>query len=194
VVGLVRNVAETIAKIKPWNRSNIHIIEGDLMNYESLKTAVELTSKITGGKLDVIIANAGLIPKWSPFDPLSVLGHDPVMLDNTLLETFKTNCIGNIHLFNIFMPLILKGKDKKVITISSGMADTELTTNFNLYEGGPYSISKAAMNMAIAKFQAEYSEQGVLFMGICPGSVDVGQYEDCMNSTTVYEGYRMLMK
>jgi hypothetical protein len=44
------------------------------------------------------------------------------------------------------MPLILKGKAKKVITLGTGMADDALTTKYDLELAGPYSISKAAMN------------------------------------------------
>jgi NAD(P)-dependent dehydrogenase (short-subunit alcohol dehydrogenase family) len=91
---------------------------------------------------------------------------------------FKINVIGNIHLFNLFMPLILKGNAKKVLTISSGMADMEQAREFNLTETGPYSISKAAVNMAVAKFSAEYAKDGVLFLSVCPGSVDTGVYAD----------------
>jgi NAD(P)-dependent dehydrogenase (short-subunit alcohol dehydrogenase family) len=116
---------------------------------------------------------------------MSSLGKDVAQLNASLLETFQTNCVGNIHLFNLVMPLVLKGTIKKVITISTGMADTDLTTKFNLHEGITYSISKAAMNMAVAKFSAEYSEQGVLFLAICPGSVNTGQYNNRRSSTTI---------
>jgi NAD(P)-dependent dehydrogenase (short-subunit alcohol dehydrogenase family) len=82
--------------------------------------------------------------------------------------------VGNIHLFNLFLPLVLKGDVKKVIAISSGMADLELTNNFKLDLGAPYSISKAALNLAVSKFHAQYSADGVLFMSVCPGMVDTG--------------------
>jgi NAD(P)-dependent dehydrogenase (short-subunit alcohol dehydrogenase family) len=117
------------------------------------------------------------MPEWSAFDPFSVLGRDPSHLTKDLTETFSSNVVGNIHLFNLFMPLILKGSIKKVITISSGMGDTDLAAKYNLHEAGPYSITKAAMNMAVAKFHAEYEKDGVLFMTICPGTVNTGQYD-----------------
>jgi NAD(P)-dependent dehydrogenase (short-subunit alcohol dehydrogenase family) len=79
------------------------------------------------------------------------------------------------------MPLVLKGRVKKVVTITSGMADHDLAIKYGVYEGGPYSISKAAMNMVTSKYQAEFEKDGVLFMGICPGMVDTGIYADCMS-------------
>lgn len=40
-------------------------------------------------------------------------------------------------------------------------------------------MSKAAMNMAAAKFSAQYKRDDVLFLCISPGVVDVGKYGDC---------------
>jgi NAD(P)-dependent dehydrogenase (short-subunit alcohol dehydrogenase family) len=77
-------------------------------------------------------------------------------------------------LYNLFLPLILKGKIRKVVAITTGLADIDLTLKYGLYEAAPYAISKAAMNMATAKFQAEYEKDGVLFLGISPGVVDTG--------------------
>ena len=54
------------------------------------------------------------------------------------------------------------------------MADLDLCNNFELETGSLYSISKAAMNMVTAKFNAQYKKDGVLFLSICPGMVDVG--------------------
>ncbi|KAI8937031.1 hypothetical protein NX059_006251 [Plenodomus lindquistii] len=178
VVGLVRNKADTEAKTSEWKRPNVYIIQGDITDYEALKHAVHATAEITGGTLDYLIANAAYLPLWSAFDPLSVLGADPEKLETELLTSFKTNVIANIHLFNLAMPLIQKGNVKKIITISSGMADMELVRNYDVVEGGPYSIGKAAMNMAVAKFGAEYAKDGVLFMSVCPGVVDTGLYND----------------
>ena len=110
---------------------------------------------------------------------LEYSGDDPIRLEKELLDVFKTNTVGNIHLINLFMPLILKGNAKKVITVSSGMADMETTRKFNIFQNAPYSISKAAVNMVMSKFSAEYSKDEVLFLSICPGVVDTGHYADC---------------
>lgn len=97
-----------------------------------------------------------------------------------MLANFKTNTIAQIHLFNLFTPLILRGTAKKVIAISSGHADVDLVTKFNVATAGVYTISKAALNMAVAKFSAEYSADGVLFLSLSPGMVDTGGFADCM--------------
>ena len=86
-----------------------------------------------------------------------------------MLDTFNINVVGNIHLFNLYMPLVLKGRDKKVFALSSGLADVDLIPKYEFYWAAPYSISKAALNVAVAKFAAEYSKDGVLFMCVSPG-------------------------
>jgi NAD(P)-dependent dehydrogenase (short-subunit alcohol dehydrogenase family) len=107
-------------------------------------------------------------------------GKDPVALEENLLLNFKTNTIAQIHLFNIFTPLILRGAVKKVIAISTGHADIDLVTNHDLSNAPSYAISKVALNMAVAKFSAQYRSDGVLFMAICPGVVDTGLFNECM--------------
>lgn len=70
---LVRNKADTEAKIASWNKTNIHVIQADVTDYDSLKRAADTTAGITGGSLDHIIANAAYLPHWPAFDPMSVL-------------------------------------------------------------------------------------------------------------------------
>ena len=95
-------------------------------------------------------------------------------------QLWQTNVVGNIHLFHLFLPLILIGKVKKVITITSGLADLDFTNGCEVDIGALYAASKAAMNIIVAKFNAQYKKDGVLFLSVSPGLVDVGRYADCM--------------
>lgn len=105
---------------------------------------------------------------------MSNRGENPKGLEEEMHKLMDTNVTGNIHFYNLFMPLVLKGKVKKVICISTGMADPEMCNNLELEGGSLYSVSKAAMNLVTAKFNAQYKKDGVLFLGISPGFVDVG--------------------
>ncbi|BCS18256.1 uncharacterized protein APUU_11084S [Aspergillus puulaauensis] len=178
VIALVRNKAATdkrVAEELP-GRTNIHVLRADLDSYSDLEIAAEDTSKITGGSLDYLIANAALLTLYDQFDSLGVLGKDPVTLEQEMLANFKTNTIAQVHLFNLFTPLILRGAAKKVIAITSGHADVDLVTKFNVDTAGVYSISKVGLNMAVAKFSAQYSADGVLFLSLSPGLVDTGGF------------------
>lgn len=109
---------------------------------------------------------------------MSKRGKQPEKLEEDLLDLFKVNTIGNIHLFNLITPLVLKGRAKKVIAISTGFTDKELIAKFEIHNSAPYAISKAALELAVASFSAQYSKDGVLFMAISPGVVDTGNAKD----------------
>ncbi|KAH8886523.1 NAD(P)-binding protein [Thozetella sp. PMI_491] len=175
VIGFVRDAEATEKKVaKELNRSNVHIIQADLTDYESLKNAAQKTSALTNGSLDYLIANAVVAPDWSQYVTLGQLADRPEALAKDLREHFDGNVVGNIHLFNLFLPLILKGTAKKIIAISTGMADGEMIRQYDVAIGAAYSIAKAALNVAVAKYSAEYRSQGVLFLSISPGVVDTG--------------------
>ncbi|KDN70402.1 putative short-chain dehydrogenase [Colletotrichum sublineola] len=176
VIGTVRNKAAVEKKISDelGSRSNVHIVELEITSYDSIKNSVNVVSEITGDKLDYIIANAGYISKWSAYDSLGSLGDTPQQLEEDLLHAFKVNVIGNIHLFNNYMPLVMKGNVKKVIVIGSGLADNDLTNQYRLDLSGPYSISKGAVNVAVSKFHAQYAGDGILFLSLSPGLVETG--------------------
>jgi len=99
-------------------------------------------------------------------------GQDPKGFEEDLHKSFHTNVVANIHLFNLLMPLVLRGETKKVIAITSGYGDLDVTAKYELEYAAPYTISKAALNLAVAKFHSRYAKDGVLFMGISPGVVD----------------------
>lgn len=79
------------------------------------------------------------------------------------------------------MPLIRKSKIKKVVAITSGMADADLVAQFEVTNGAAYSTSKAALNVLVAKYHASYGNtEGILFFGISPGVVNTAETaKDC---------------
>ncbi|KAH9991512.1 NAD(P)-binding protein [Xylariaceae sp. FL0662B] len=179
VIGLVRNKAAVEKQVvAELNRPNIHILHGDLADYESLKKAAEDTAALTGGSIDYVIANGAFMSHYSAFKSFGVMAKDPKVLSEDIRAHFETNVIGNIHLFNLFLPLLRRGTAKKAIAISTGMADLELISKHGIDSAGPYSMSKAALNIAVAKFHAEYEKEGILFMTISPGMVDTQQSVD----------------
>lgn len=113
-------------------------------------------------------------------------------VDAVSSQLSQTNVVGNIHLFHLFLPLVLKSKVKKVITISTGLADLDLTNECEVDIGALYAASKAAMNVIVAKFNAQYKKDGVLFLSISPGLVDTGHYADCMFPFLPFQNYNSL--
>ena len=97
----------------------------------------------------------------------------------------QTNVTGNIHLINLFMPLVLKGNVKKIIAISSGHADLSLINDIGVEVSALYSASKAALNVIVAKFSVQYKKDGVLIFSMSPGVVDVGHFDNGMCASTL---------
>ena len=112
-------------------------------------------------------------------------GNNPKELEEDLLKSFNVNVVANVHLFNLYMPLILAGNAKKVIALSTGMANLDSINKYELHVAPGYSISKAAMNVAVGKFHAQYKKEGVLFMSISPGVVETGHYKNGMNLSSL---------
>lgn len=53
------------------------------------------------------------------------------------------------------------------------MADLDLINDCDVDVAALYAASKAALNVIVAKFNAQYKKDGVLFMSISPGLVEV---------------------
>jgi NAD(P)-dependent dehydrogenase (short-subunit alcohol dehydrogenase family) len=177
VIGLARDVKTTEAKVKSEiGRDNIHILHGDLESYDSMKKAAEGVAKITGGSLDYLVGNGARLPEGSAYVGLSEQCKEPEALEAELMAGFKANVVGTLFLFQLFVPLLLKGKQKKAVHISSGMADIELIRQYDVDVSGPYAVAKAAANAVIAKLSAEYRKDGLLLMSISPGVVDTGHF------------------
>ena len=96
VVAVVRNKESTKERVAAElpGRANIHVVQGDLTDYATLKvkyilstfgiadgrkcsqleqSAAAETATITGGGLDYLIANAGFISSFDSYDPIGVL-------------------------------------------------------------------------------------------------------------------------
>ncbi|KAJ8109099.1 hypothetical protein ONZ43_g6233 [Nemania bipapillata] len=180
VIGIVRDKLPTAKRVADEleGRSNITIIEADITKYEDIKRAATQAAIVTGGRLDYLFANAGQSMFWDAFEPIGILAEQPEEFENVFSLMMNTNVLANIHLYTLFMPQILKGGAKTVVNLTSAMGDVEFTKDQDLTLGSLYATSKAAMNMVTTKFAAQYKKDNVLFLGICPGVVNTGQFDN----------------
>ncbi|KAH6612412.1 putative short chain dehydrogenase [Boeremia exigua] len=180
VIGLVRDKAATEEKVAKEldGRQNVHILHGDLSSYASLKAAAMETTKLLGDRgVDYLISNGAYVPSFDAFDDVGALGDKIEELEQVLAELNQTNILGSMHLFNLFLPLVQKGRVKKVISLSSGVADLDLINDLEVGNSALYAAFKAALNVIVAKYNAQYKKDGVLFVSISPGVVDVGKFD-----------------
>lgn len=174
VIGMVRNKDTTLARLEKDGITNVSIVQADITDRDALKATYAEVEKITKGSLDILINNAALVDESSAYKTL--LDDDPAALEEDLMSSFRANVVGVANTINLFLPLVRAGKEKKIITISTGMADTELINRFSVPIAAPYSISKAATNALVAKYNAALGKsEGLLFLALSPGLVDTSE-------------------
>ncbi|KAH7915682.1 hypothetical protein BJ138DRAFT_1097628 [Hygrophoropsis aurantiaca] len=180
VFALVRNKA-TATNLDNLNRPNVYVFEADITDNAALKVAAEEVSKVTGGSLDYLINNAAFIEydrrrnTLDSYPSEELLSQDLIDSVNFCFKDiykFKINVVAVAHTINFFLPLLKKGQAKKIITLSSGLGDIDLTVSTEYKESSPYSISKAAVNMVVAKYAAQYKADGFVFLALSPGVVN----------------------
>ncbi len=176
VFALVRNpTTATGLKDLAVARPGVHILTADVTDPDSLLAAASAASATTGGALDVLIHNAADIDVASmAFTPSQLpFGYDALWA--LCRGAMSTNVFGAIWSTNAFLPLLKQGVQKKVVHITTGMADLD----FVKVTGAPHAvtmgISKAALNLVTAKYAAEFADQGIKFLALSPGWVNTAE-------------------
>lgn len=170
IIGIVRDKTAADKAVAADGLKNVTMVQGEVANAQSLLKARDEVAKITGGSLDHLINNAAAIDRSHEGKALDDFEGEADQLEQSLMESFRVNAVGTVHVINAFLPLIKKGTAKKVVLISSGMADPALV-NSGIATASAYTISKAAANMVIYKYNAKYQKEGILFFALSPGVV-----------------------
>jgi len=116
----------------------------------------------TGGRLDVLVNNAGIFP-----DPHPGSGRDSVFNADlqTLRRGLETNTLAALRLCQVLIPL-MQGRGR-VVNVSSGMGQLQ---EMNGCCPG-YRLSKVALNAVTRIFADELRNTGVKVNSVCPGWV-----------------------
>lgn len=114
VLGLARKTAQAEERAAKDGLKNVHMLTADITDPKALQAAAAETAKITGGSLDYLINNAALVSRKSAWTTL--VDDTPAGLEEDLMTSFQANVVGVAHTVHAFLPLIRKGKDKKIIT------------------------------------------------------------------------------
>ncbi|KEF55086.1 uncharacterized protein A1O9_08739 [Exophiala aquamarina CBS 119918] len=135
------------------SRKNLHVLNADITNPEQLRCARSTISDATGGSLDVLFQNAG----WNT-DATAALSASAVsdgdnlpMIRAALVDAIDHNVIVRLSVINILLPLIHRGAGKRIVVLSTALADIDVTLKTGMSHHIPHSSSKAAMNVVLAK-------------------------------------------
>lgn len=171
VIGLVRNKAAADTHLQSQGVHSVTMLEADYSSLPSLQHAASQVQILTGGSLDYLINNAALVSSISEFKSIGDFDDDFSTLEADMRSSFEVNVVSVLKIVHAFLPLIQAGSTKKVITISTGMADIDMINEYEIAYAAPYSVSKAAVNALMAKYNALYKSEGILFLSVSPGYV-----------------------
>ncbi|OKL59657.1 hypothetical protein UA08_05386 [Talaromyces atroroseus] len=191
VLAIVRDPNSSAMSELASNHPNLHVIKGDVTDPKSILEAASAACTITGGKLDVLIHNSNAVdmatmpsnPTQFPFDAEAI----KAMFD----PSFNTAIYGGLWTTNAFLPLIEKGIQKKIVHISTAMADIDLIKKTGVSYAVAYSVAKAGMNVQVAKYAAELAPKGIKVLALSPGWVNTWEGE---KPPQVVEANKVMLK
>jgi len=118
-----------------------------------------LARAIGDAPVDVLINNAGVYGKHGSLADVDF---------EDALRTIDTNAIGALRVSAALIPNLVRGQDKKLVSITSGMGSIDDNTSGGAYG---YRMSKAALNMAMRSLAADLKGDGVTVVAVNPGWV-----------------------
>jgi NAD(P)-dependent dehydrogenase (short-subunit alcohol dehydrogenase family) len=135
-------------------------VKMDVNSDDSVTGAAELIAKEVLS-LDVLVNNAAVFPEN---------GDEPIAdLDLQFFrEAFETNVIGVVRVTRAFIQMLEKGKNPRVVNISSGAGSVAAKDDHGYYA---YSASKAALNMVTRTMASELRGRNICTVALTPGWV-----------------------
>jgi len=157
--------------------ANLHIIPLDMGLEESIKSAV---AKVEASSLDMFISNAALM------GTVKCNLYDPPMDLKAPWNSFRVNALGPVLLTENLLPLLERGKLKRLCFVSSEVSCITLMKNRhdNTY---PYPMSKAALNMGVRLLHNNLYGQGYTFRLFHPGWMKFRNKDGSLTETALYD-------
>jgi NAD(P)-dependent dehydrogenase (short-subunit alcohol dehydrogenase family) len=120
------------------------------------KSVADLTQRLQGTTLDVLINNAGIVERVS----LDNLDFDSIR------KQFEINAIGTLRITKALLPFLKKGS--KIASMTSRMGSIDDNTSGGSYG---YRMSKVAVRMAGKSLSLDLKPQGIAVAILHPGLV-----------------------
>jgi len=171
------NEAKDLQTLKTDHSSSVHLIELDVEDDNSIKSAYESVCKIlpkdTG--LNVLINNAGIMDKeGSGFPDAERKAYQYHM---------NVNITGAVMVTQTFLPLLKLAAQSSnsaesgvhkaaIIHLSSGLGSIgNNTTGTKMCKNLPYRLTKAALNQFSKTLAIDLADTGIIAVSFCPGWV-----------------------
>jgi NAD(P)-dependent dehydrogenase (short-subunit alcohol dehydrogenase family) len=141
----------------------------DVTSDRSVTEAVDLIER-QGGRLDVLVNNAGISGEMGPG-----WVQDPTELDLDVVRTVvDTNVFGVIRVTNAMLPLLRRSASPRIVNISSSVGSVTWQADPKI-EVGPimasYSPTKSYLNAVTVHYARQFAGTDILINAACPGLV-----------------------
>lgn len=136
--------------------SSIERVQLDITDEQSTKACVEAVTKQTGGRIDVLVNNAGLNTAVGPTIEVEL---------DRFRSTFEANFFGLIRLSQAVAPFMMERRSGNIINIGSTVGLLPLPY------GAAYAASKAAVHSVSEALQMELKGFGIDVTVVAPGAI-----------------------
>ena len=168
VVATARDVtraSELQQLAKQHGDGRVTVLPLDVDSADSIRAAAQAVRK-EADALDLLINNAGVYAArvtagGEPAEKLGELNFDDA------LKVMRTNAVAPLILTQALLPLLKRGAEPKVVSITSGYGSVADNNGFPYY----YGASKAALNMFMRSFAADAAAKGIVTIVMSPGWV-----------------------
>lgn len=147
----------------PWEMGEEDHIQLDLADPQSTMDAVaQIRERLTEGRLEALVNNAGMSPKTPFKERLGCLNGDL----NAWQEVFDLNFLAPLRLSRGFASALHKG-DGAIVNVTSIAGHM-----IHPFAGSAYSISKAALSALTREMANEFAALGVRVNAVAPGEIE----------------------
>jgi NAD(P)-dependent dehydrogenase (short-subunit alcohol dehydrogenase family) len=149
--------AEDLQRLAAASSGRIRVIELDVTDTASVRAAA---AGLKGEAIDLLLNNAGVGgPGGQQLGGLDYAAWARVLDVNTL---------GSMRVSEAFLENVAKSRERKIVTITSGMGSIEDNTSGGRYA---YRSSKAAVNMVMKSLAVDTASRGITCIVMNPGWV-----------------------
>jgi NAD(P)-dependent dehydrogenase (short-subunit alcohol dehydrogenase family) len=149
------NKAENIKSVATKENLPVHIQQLDVTDDVSVKNAIQTISSETGGRIDVLVNNAGYGLNGA-FEDLSM---------NEIKAQYETNFFGLIRVTQAVLPIMRGQKSGTIVNISSGAG------RFGFPSGSAYVSTKFAVEGLSEAISYELEPFGIKVIIVEPGVI-----------------------
>lgn len=161
VVGVLgrteEEIDETCSRIKKDGGSAVALL-ADVSDQSSMHRAITSLVDETG-RLDAVVANAGINGVWAPIDDLSL---------DEWNQTILVNLTGTFLTLNSCVPHLKSSGGGSIVVISS----INGTRTFTTPGATAYSATKAGQVAIVKQLSLELARYKIRINAVCPGEID----------------------